>query len=126
MRRINRQAVKAALVSAVAAASLILTPQSASAINTVECNDINEYLHVDWHNTSTGAVKYYHTCYANAGEWYFERSGTQWVHKIWTGNNRVQWYGDGRWQPDTPIGKWTTFKWPNHPGGVRIERIRIL
>ncbi|WP_307826682.1 beta/gamma crystallin domain-containing protein [Streptomyces pactum] len=126
MTRINRRAVKAALVAALAAVTLTVAPQSASAINTVECNDNSEFLLVDWHNDYGGGWSDYHFCFANAGEWSFERPGTQWVDKIWTGNNRVQWYGDGRWQPATPIDKWTTFNWPNHPGGVRIEKIRIL
>ena len=56
-------------------------------------------------------------------------NSTVWLTRIWTGNNRVQWYGDGRWQPDPPVGvinKWTVFSWPNHPGGVSIDVIRIL
>lgn len=63
-------------------------------------------------------------CYANAGEDHF--NSTWWVTRIQTGNNRVQWYGDGDWQPAQPIGKWTDFRWPNHPGGVHITAIRIL
>ncbi|MGV9943561.1 beta/gamma crystallin domain-containing protein [Streptomyces sp. NPDC003401] len=126
MRRIIRQAAKAALAAAVAGSSLMVAPQSASAIDSVECYNISEYLHVYWHSYSGGSWSAYHTCYANAGERSFERPGSQWVDQIQTGNNRVQWYGDGRWQPDTPIDKWTTFTWPNYPGGVRIEKIRIL
>lgn len=49
-----------------------------------------------------------------------------WATKIWAGNNRVQWYGDGRWRPDQPIDKWTAPYWPNYPDGVRTEAIRIL
>ncbi|WP_410566227.1 hypothetical protein [Amycolatopsis sp. cmx-4-61] len=49
-----------------------------------------------------------------------------WITELWTGNNRVQWHGDGRWQPETPIAKRTAFTWPNHPGGVKIDQIRIL
>ncbi|GGW79606.1 beta/gamma crystallin domain-containing protein [Streptomyces griseoloalbus] len=127
MQRINRRVAKAALVSAVAAASLIIVPNPASAIDDVECNNINEYVHVDWHHFYGTGFTTTHQCFANAGEYSsFRPGGTNWVDKIWTGNNRVQWYGDGRWQPAAPIGKWTTFDWPNNPGGVRIDAIRIL
>ncbi|KAF2775112.1 secreted oxidoreductase [Streptomyces sp. OM5714] len=68
----------------------------------------------------------YTNCYANAGAAADFGMGTNWVTRISTGNNRVQWYGDGRWQPATPIAKNTVYQWPNHPGGVRIDAIRIL
>lgn len=66
-------------------------------------------------------------CFANAGEGPLDSGpGTFWVTRIWTGNNRVQWYGDGKWQPDEPIEKGVPFTFPNHPGGVAVEQIRIL
>jgi hypothetical protein len=49
-----------------------------------------------------------------------------WVTQISTGNNRVQWYGDGKWQPATPIPMFTIFRWPNHPHGVSADAIRIV
>ncbi|MGW2595904.1 beta/gamma crystallin domain-containing protein [Streptomyces sp. NPDC001515] len=119
--------VKAALVSAVAAASLIVVPNPAFAIDSVECYNIDEYTHLHWHHDYGSGFTAFHQCFANAGEYSnFRPGGTNWVDKIWTGNNRVQWYGDGKWQPATPIDKWTTFTWPNHPGGVRIDAIRIV
>lgn len=66
-------------------------------------------------------------CYANAGEANLPIFKGNWfVWEIRTGNNRVQWYGDGRWQPANPINKWTTYGFPNHPGGVRIQAVRIV
>jgi len=127
VRQMNRRAAKAILASSVAVASLILAPQSASAIDMVECNGISEYVHMDMHYNYNFGWSVTRPCFANSGEHSFEVSGrTYWVDEIWTGNNRVQWYGDGKWQPETPIGKWTTFNWPNYPGGVRIDKIRIL
>ncbi|MCC9710768.1 hypothetical protein E4N62_39375 [Streptomyces sp. MNU76] len=64
-------------------------------------------------------------CCANAGE--ADPLSTNWgVTRISTGDNRVQWYGDGRWQPAQAIDRWTVYTWPNHPGGVRINKVRIL
>lgn len=102
---------------------------SASAINTVPCGN-SEFASVDFHLGNDITGNKYITCFANAGTAHFRSDPgapyTYWADKIWTGNNRVQWYGDGRWQPDQPIGKYTAMSWPNHPGGVRIEALRIL
>ncbi|MFK0113367.1 hypothetical protein [Streptomyces sp. NPDC091217] len=35
-------------------------------------------------------------------------------------------YGDGRRQPAAPIEKNTVYTFPNNPGGVRMDEIRIL
>ncbi|WP_280855146.1 MULTISPECIES: beta/gamma crystallin domain-containing protein [unclassified Streptomyces] len=99
-------------------ASLTIGAVSASAIDGPrECGP--EFLQVTVHPADNASSTY---CYANAGE----ASLYGWATRISTGNNRVQWYGDGRWQPEQPIGKWTVFTWPNHPGGVWISKIRIL
>ncbi|MGW0953534.1 beta/gamma crystallin domain-containing protein [Streptomyces sp. NPDC001212] len=127
MNRNVKRAVVAALTTLTAAASLTLaTTSPASAIDKVTCGP-SDYLNVKYHlyNQYSWSGPY-NSCFANAGESDFVRSGTVWVDQISTGNNRVQWYGDGRWQPDQPIGKWTVFSWPNHPGGVRLDKIRIL
>ncbi|MBB5958440.1 hypothetical protein FHS29_005048 [Saccharothrix tamanrassetensis] len=99
---------------------------SAWAIDNVPCNNDN-FLRITLHHIG-GDDRKYDLCYANpgtAGGWEPEWQRT-WITRIWTGNNRVQWYGDGRWQPEQPIGKYTSFTWPNHPGGVRIDQIRIV
>ncbi|QYC41832.1 killer toxin-like protein [Nonomuraea coxensis DSM 45129] len=78
------------------------------AINTVPCNQ-SEYTKVNWHNTNIhGGTGYHVTCFANGGEYDFTGwhiGDTQWLDQISTGNNRVQWYGDGRWQPEGGIDK---------------------
>ena len=106
------------------AVSVAVPAGSAFAIDEVGCNN-REYLRVEYHST-TGSS---HTrCFANAGSRriYDQFSRSVWVTEIWTGNNRVQWNGDGRWQPDIPIDRWTSFTWPNTPGGVKLDEIRIL
>ncbi|MEU3346849.1 beta/gamma crystallin domain-containing protein [Streptomyces sp. NPDC006700] len=115
-----KRVVLSALTTVVAAASLTLaTTTQASAINQVSCGD--EFLQVYIHPTN-GSTQ--HLCYANAGTVGF--GSGWWITRISTGNNRVQWQGDGRWQPDTPINKWTVFTWPNQSGGVNLTGIRIL
>ncbi|MCG5212686.1 beta/gamma crystallin domain-containing protein [Streptosporangium soli] len=123
MKRIAKRAVLAALASIAVTASLtIATSTPAYAINEVPCAGRDDLVRATIHATHSSSNDY---CYANAGEDYYDLS-LWWVTRISTGNNRVQWYGDGRWQPAQPIPKYTTFTWPNHPGGVRIAGIRIL
>ncbi|MER5434889.1 beta/gamma crystallin domain-containing protein [Streptomyces sp. NPDC002588] len=125
MNRRAKQVVLSALTTFVAAASLtVATAPQASAINEVPCNrpDFTEV-----RGTSDFPWATWSACYANAGEAGVNPgAGDDYAHSISTGNNRVQWHGDGRWQPNAPIAKWVTFTWPNHPGGVRIDKIRIL
>ncbi|MER5434890.1 beta/gamma crystallin domain-containing protein [Streptomyces sp. NPDC002588] len=125
MNQKAKRVVLSALTTLMAAASLtVVTATQASAINGVGC-DRSDFLHVGGHSDET--VGNWEVCYANAGEANVNpKAGTDWVDWISTGNNRVQWHGDGKWQPSTPINKWTYFVWPNHPGGVRIDKIRIL
>ncbi|MEU9557378.1 beta/gamma crystallin domain-containing protein [Streptomyces fumanus] len=120
MKRNARRAVLAGLASAAVMTSLTVGATSASAINQVNCG--SDFLKLTIHGRDLPSID---VCFANAGEAPIA-SNYWWVTKIETGNNRVQWLGDGRWQPDQPIGKWTTFTWPNHPGGVSINAIRIL
>ncbi|MGX4688310.1 beta/gamma crystallin domain-containing protein [Streptomyces sp. JNUCC 63] len=116
-----KRVVLSALTTVAAAASLTLaTTTQASAINQVSCSS-NEFLQIYIHPTN-GSTQ--HLCYANAGTVGF--GSGWWITQISTGNNRVQWHGDGRWQPDTPINKWTVFTWPNQSGGVNLTGIRIL
>jgi hypothetical protein len=127
-RTFMNQNVKRAVLSALTLATVSLplaTASPASAINTVPCGP-RDYVKVTFHIGIW--AKRHVLCFANAGEIPIVVGQREkvWVHQISTGNNRVQWYGDGRWQPNRPINKWTIFRWPNHPGGVRLDRIRIL
>lgn len=115
----------AAAALATAALSVAIPAGTAFAINPVDCG-IRDYLHITVHATDGGS---YDECFANAGVYNIRdyNGSAEWITYIWTGNNRVQWHGDGRWQPDSgPIDKWTSFNWPNNPGGVRIDQIQIL
>ncbi|MFI8194480.1 beta/gamma crystallin domain-containing protein [Streptomyces sp. NPDC085946] len=124
MHQTAKRAALAALTTVSLTASLMAaTATNASAIDIVPCGN-HEYLHVTAHLGSTTRDENF--CYANAGQHSVGGVQDYWVTRIWTGNNRVQWYGDGRWQPEQPIGKYTEMTWPNHPGGVRAYRIRIL
>ncbi|WP_211267391.1 beta/gamma crystallin domain-containing protein, partial [Nonomuraea candida] len=107
---------------------LIIPAAPALAINVVPCGP--EFLQVNWHNTThLGGVSHHVTCFANGGEYDITgwRVGDkQWLDRISTGNNRVQWYGDGRWQPEGGINKWSVYTFPNNPGGVHLDKIRII
>lgn len=107
--------------TAIVAAILGLMAPSASAIDVVQCNS-NDYLRVTEHTTGMQAGN---ECFANGGGG-GDNNLNEWVTEIWTGNNNVQYLSDGRWQPDQPIPKWTLYTWPNHPGGVSYEGIRIV
>ncbi|WP_049575459.1 beta/gamma crystallin domain-containing protein [Nonomuraea sp. SBT364] len=123
MARIAERTVLAALGAvAMTAALTVATSTPAYAINEVPCAGRDDLVRATIHQTGHRSADY---CYANAGEDYYAMPHW-WVTRISTGNNRVQWYGDGRWQPAQPIPKYTVFTWPNHPGGVRISGIRIL
>ena len=125
MKEFAKRVAGAALTTAAMVASLTVgatTASAAPAINPVPCGP-SDYLELWVHQ---GPVPLDHeVCYANGGERDFPASDW-WVTKISTGNNRVQWYGDGRWQPATPIGKNTVFTWPHYPAGVRIDEVRIV
>lgn len=123
MKGIAKRAALATVASVAVTASLtVALPTAAYAINEVPCAGRTDLVRATIHQTNHRSADY---CYANAGEDMYAMSHW-WVTRISTGNNRVQWYGDGRWQPAQPIPKWTVFTWPNHPGGVRIDGIRIL
>ncbi|WP_328459652.1 beta/gamma crystallin domain-containing protein [Streptomyces sp. NBC_00448] len=120
MKKIAKRLLLPMLTALAVGASLTFGATGASAISPVNCGP-SDYLTVDWHGWGDGGE----ACFANAGQIdYFP--GSSFVTRISTGNNLVQWYGDGRWQPPTPIGKNTVFTWPNNPGGVNITSIRIL
>jgi hypothetical protein len=101
--------------------ALTLPSTPAMAINEVPCGP-GDYLTVYMH-VSAGTP--FARCFANGGEVDYS-GGDLWLNSFSTGNNRVQWYGDGRWQPDQPVEKWTIFQFPNHAGGVRLDKIRIV
>lgn len=120
MNQRAKRAVLSALTTVLAAGALtVATTPQASAIDQVPCSS-NEFLQIDVHPSSGNNQR---ACFANAGRVNF--NGDWWITRIWTGNNRVQWHGDGRWQPAAPIDKWTVFTWPNHPAGVRIDALNI-
>ncbi|WP_216586882.1 beta/gamma crystallin domain-containing protein [Streptomyces brasiliscabiei] len=122
MNRRTKQVVLSALTTFLAAASLtVTTAPQASAMNTVPCGDRTDYLQAGYHWSKPN--EYHTTCYANAGEALAYGSWTTWFS---TGNNRVQYRADGNWQPSTPVAKWTYYVWDNHPGGVAVDRFRIL
>ncbi|MFE9454693.1 beta/gamma crystallin domain-containing protein [Streptomyces sp. NPDC006739] len=120
---LKRVAVSALTTLAVAGSLTVGATSSASAIDRVDCGP-SDYLSLALHEA--GGV--WQECYANAGVKFIGdigEYGKLWVTQISTGNNVVRWYGDGRWQPDQPIGKWTIYIWPNHPGGVSIDSVAI-
>lgn len=110
-----------------AVAAVILTgfvpiaAQASTLINEVPCGR-NDFLRIKYHK-SDGPHR--EVCFANAGEWRLRENGKFWVTEIHTGNNRVQWSGDGRYQPANPINKWTSYGFPNHPGGVDFGGVKI-
>lgn len=127
MKRAAKNAIAAGLTATAIAATLIgINSTSASAINQVTC-DSTDYVRITVH---IGIGQPEDVCWANGGEninFPDEGLDQEWVTKIWTGNNRVQWLGDEKWQPENSwIPPWTNFTWPNHPGGVRITGIKIV
>lgn len=97
----------------------VIGATGAFAISPVVCGP-SDYLHIQAHGSGWGGD----ACYANAGQ--ISYSNGSWLTYISTGNNLVQWYGDGRWQPATPIPKNTVYTFPNNPGGVSFTAIKIL
>ncbi|WP_033294957.1 hypothetical protein [Amycolatopsis jejuensis] len=127
MSKLKRSAVVTIAAAALMGIGPIATADASTLISEIPCNS-SEYTKISVHSARDGRREY---CYANGGEMNLPRSPllptmTWWLHEIHTGNNRVQWFGDGRWQPSNPIGKNTTYTFPNHPGGVKIEKIRIV
>ncbi|MET7480982.1 beta/gamma crystallin domain-containing protein [Streptomyces sp. NPDC005648] len=120
---IKRAALAASTTLALTASLSAVSAPSAFAINNVPCGR-SDFLTLTVHTTDSGNIPY-DWCLANAGT--FDMTGANmWLHRISTGNNRVQWYGDGKWQPANPIEKNTVYTFPNFPGGVRMDQIRIL
>lgn len=119
-QRAKRMALSALTTFAAAVSLTVGTTTQASAIDVVPCGR-SDFLTIYIHVTNNDEFR---RCFANAGEVDYT-GGSLWLRMIETGNNRVQWYGDGRWQPAEPIGKWTRFTFPNHPGGVRFDGIKI-
>lgn len=133
MERVTRKIVSPVMTAAMIAALVVGAAPRASAMDVVPC-DNSEFVKIDWHASYPAETGNVEECYANGGEIYrwgdpndnSWSAGKDWVTSIWTGNNRVQWYGDGRWQPDGGINPWTSFGWSNHPGGVEIKGLRII
>jgi hypothetical protein len=118
--------LKSVAVAAAAAAALAvgLPATQASAIDKVDCNYRTDFTQITGHGKVGTPEQTW--CFANAGATTWSGGyGINWLTSIQTGNNVVQWHGDGRWQPDAPIDKWTTYIFPNHPGGVSVDGIFI-
>lgn len=120
MRKSVKRLTMAGLTALMVGGTLTVGTTSASAIDETVCKP--EFLQITLHRNGTVDET---RCFANGGEWYINFPDW-WITKISTGNNRVQWYGDGSWQPSAPIEKYTVFTWPNHPGGVRFDGVRIV
>ncbi|MGW2640069.1 beta/gamma crystallin domain-containing protein [Streptomyces sp. NPDC001348] len=122
MKQIAKRAALAATTTLALTASLTaVTATDAFAIDKVDCGR-SDFVQVTWHIGGGGYSP--DVCFANAGE--TGLGGSTWIDRISTGNNRVQWFGDGVWQPAGGIDKWTVMTFPNHPGGVKATWIRIL
>jgi anaerobic selenocysteine-containing dehydrogenase len=121
--------ITAALVATVATVGLTTaTAGSASAapadISPVPCGP-SDYLQVWWHQGGDNPGTW-ENCYANAGTMTFTCWYGCWLDAFSTGNNVVQYESDGNWQPSTPVGKNTYFDFPNHPGGVELDALKIF
>ncbi|WP_327064584.1 hypothetical protein OG500_01895 [Kitasatospora sp. NBC_01250] len=126
----------AALVAVLATAGLAITPTGIAsaetakpAIDAVLCNS-NDYLQV-WFHQENQSPRAEEICFANAGTYSFPDNqqctgGPCWLDAFSTGNNVVQYESDNRWQPDNPVGKYTYFTFPNHPGGVELDAMKIF
>jgi hypothetical protein len=129
MKQVAKRAIQAAVVALAATATLAGVTTPASAITQPSCSGSNDFTKVQMHYESGGS---FYRCFANGGTASLREvlgrgsSIPAWVTQISTGNNRVQWYGDGRWQPATPIPKFTVFGWPHNPHGVSADAIRIV
>lgn len=122
MKQIVKRAALAATTTLALTASLTaVTEADAFAMNKVDCGR-SDFVQVTWHDTHGGYSP--ELCFANAGQVLMPDDA--WIDRISTGNNRVQWFGDGRWQPAGGINKWSVMTWPNNPGGVRADWIKIL
>ncbi|MEU6510888.1 MULTISPECIES: beta/gamma crystallin domain-containing protein [unclassified Streptomyces] len=121
MKHITKRAALAATTTLALTASLAaLTATDASAINQVDCGR-SDFVQVTYHQSGHSDSD---LCFANAGT--IALPGNSWITRISTGNNRVQWFGDGQWQPADGINTWTVMTWPNNPGGVSASWIKIL
>lgn len=128
--KLPRQARRSlAVAAALAAAGLAMSVPAGSAraealapgIDTPSCNG-SGYLEVFWHQENASEQE---TCFANGGTYIFDCPVQCWLDDFSTGNNQVQFESDNTWQPATPVGKYTTYTFPNHPGGVDLDAIKI-
>lgn len=123
----------AAMAALMALGLVALVPAAAQAVparpalGMVDCNH-DDYLWVYFHEQS-GNPNDEHLCFANAGEFDFATQwcmGNCWLDSFFTGNNVVQFKGDNSWQPAGGVPKWVHYTFPNHPGGVDLQAIRIF
>ena len=128
--------IMAALVAVLATVGLAITPAGIAsaktarpAIDAVLCNS-SDYLQV-WFHQENQSPRAEEICFANAGTYSFPDNqqctgGPCWLDAFSTGNNVVQYESDRNWQPSTPVGKYTYFTFPNHPGGVELDAMKIF
>lgn len=112
----------AALVPAASASAAPARP----AMSMVDCTQ-NDFLWVYYHETN-GDPNDNHLCFANAGTidfTYYCKWGC-WLDQFYTGNNVVQYKADDSWQPAGGVAKNVHFTFPNHPGGVDLQAMRIF
>ena len=127
--------ITSALVAGLATVGLTIAPAGFAsaatakpAISTVPCKS-NDYLQV-WFHQEYENPRAEEICFANAGTYTFQfpqcSGGPCWLDAFSTGNNVVQYESDRNWQPSTPVGKYTYFGFPNHPGGVELDAMKIF
>lgn len=138
-------ATLAATLSACGTAAMATIPAhaaddaTASTIHAAPCDGRSDFLKIRLHFTPEFSLGKANPdqdwCLADAGTFPINDNpiikatgGTYWVTQISSGNNRVQFKADGRWQPDNAdfIAPNTIYEFPNHPGGARIGEVRIL
>lgn len=123
-KSIKKALMTAAATATMATAFIGFSSVSASAMDVVPCPGTthSEFVEVTAHiQGDDGNVG--HPCYANGGEYDYP-AGVNWVvTDIWTGNNRVQYFADGRWQPDQPFDKNTDH---DLGAGVVVQKLRIV
>lgn len=125
------KSVKKALMAAAATATMAtafvgINATGASAMNIVACTG-SEFTQATMHypNSTGNGSDDGRPCFANGGEWVVKDafgSDSMVLTHIWTGNNRVQYFADGRWQPDQPFDKNHDYDVPN----ALIQKLRIV
>ncbi|WP_407918332.1 hypothetical protein, partial [Kitasatospora sp. NE20-6] len=97
-QRIKRTILSTLAAFAAAASLTVVNTPQASAINGVDCALRDDFLKIYAHDKAGGNNREW--CYANAGATTWTGGyAPAWLVNLSSGNNVVQWHGDGRWQP---------------------------